>query len=63
MGEKIHPYKIEIEIWPESFERQFGRPPKSRAEFEEFCSLCEKGLINGHIDMDMVFECARDSMD
>ena len=60
--ENIEPYKIEIEVWPDNFKRQFGRSPRDLAEFEEFCYWCEKGLINGHIDLDMVFECAHDAM-
>jgi hypothetical protein len=56
-------YKIEFWICPEDFKQTFGRPPQSDEEFEEFCTYCEKGLTNGHIDWDIVFECAKEAME
>jgi len=55
-------YKIEFIIDVENFEQVFGRKPKSSSEFKEFCMLCEKGLTFGHIDWNIVFDCARDAM-
>ena len=55
-------YKIEIFISGGDFEQVFGRKPKDENEFQEFCSYCEKGLMNGHIDWDIVFNCAKDAM-
>jgi len=55
-------YKIEFAIAVEDFELIFCRKPKSKSEFREFCILCEKGLTSGHIDWDIVFSCAKDSM-
>jgi hypothetical protein len=56
-------YKIEFAIAVEDFERIFCRKPKSKAEFKEFCILSEKGLTAGHIDWDIVFSCAKDTME
>ncbi len=44
------------------FERSMGRKPKNLDEFDAWALLCEKGLRNGHIDWDIVFECAREAM-
>jgi len=55
--------KIEFIIGVEDFEQVFGRKPKSKAEFKEFCILSEKGLTTGHIDWDIVFSCAKDTME
>ena len=55
-------YKIGFIIGVEDFEQAFDRKPKSKNEFEEFCHYCEKGLMNGHIDWDIVFGCAKDAM-
>ena len=55
-------YKIEIEIGVGDFEQVFGRKPKDENEFQEFCNYSEKGLMNGHIDWDIVFNCAKDAM-
>lgn len=32
-------------------------------EFDDWARLCEKGLRNGHVDWDIVYECARDAME
>ena len=58
----MNDHKIEFIICSEDFERVFGRKPKSEAEFEEFCQLCEKGLTGGHIDWGIVFDCAKEAM-
>jgi len=55
-------YKIEFVISEEDFEHTFARKPKSVKEFEEFCYFCEKGLMNGHIDWDIIFSCAKEAM-
>ena len=55
-------YKIEFEICSEDFDQAFGRKPKNEKEFREFCEFCEKGLRNGHIDWNIIFNCAKDAM-
>ena len=44
------------------FERSMGRKPKNLDEFDAWALLCEKGLRNGHIDWDIIFECAKEAM-
>lgn len=44
------------------FEMSMGRAPRDDDEFEEWAYLCEKGLLNGHIDWDILFVCAREAM-
>jgi len=55
-------YKIEFTIGIEDFISTFGRNPKNKPEFDRFCELSEKGLCNGHIDWNIVFNCAKDMM-
>lgn len=45
------------------FEASMGRKPKNQAEFDDWAHLFEKGLCNGHIDWDIMYECTRDAMD
>jgi len=39
-----------------------GRKPKDQEEFEEWAELAEKGLLNGHIDWDIIYECTCNAM-
>ena len=55
-------HEIKFDICDGDFEQTFGRKPKSKKEFEEFCYYVDKGLRNGHIDWTIVFDCAKDSM-
>lgn len=55
-------YKIEFEICLEDFEKTLGRKAENDDEFHEFCRYCERGLYNGHIIWDIVFDCAKDAM-
>jgi hypothetical protein len=45
------------------FELSMGRKPKNQREFDEWACLLEKGLCNGHIDWDILYECTRDAME
>ena len=47
----------------DDFEMSMGRKPRDKDEFEEWARLCEKGLCNGHIDWDIIYECAREAME
>ena len=42
------------------FELSMGRKPGDEDEFEKWALLVEKGLLNGHIDWDILYECTRD---
>jgi hypothetical protein len=55
-------YKIEFTIGVEDFISTLRRNPKNKTEFDRFCELSEKGLRNGHIDWNIVFNCAKDMM-
>lgn len=59
---KIEDHQIILTLCPEEFEFRMGRKPKNQQEFDEWAHLAEKGLLNGHIDWDMVFECACEAM-
>ena len=62
MGEKIRECQITLTFCPDEFEISMGRKPKSQAEFDEWAMLAEKGLLNGHIDWDILYECTCDAM-
>jgi hypothetical protein len=59
---EIKDYRIEIELCEGDFERSMGRKPRDQEEFEEWARLAQKGLLNGHIDWDILYECTRDAM-
>ena len=64
MGERtrIDDYKITIALCKGDFERSMGRKPKDQEEFNDWAALAEKGLLNGHIDWDIIYECTKDAM-
>ena len=55
-------YEIQLVISEEDFELAVGRKPRHGKEFLSFCGYCEKGLLNGHIDLDTLFDCAREEL-
>jgi len=55
-------YQIKIELSEEEFELSMGRKPKDQREFDEWARLAEKGLLNGHIDWDILYECTCGAM-
>jgi hypothetical protein len=59
---EIKDYRIEIELCEGDFERSMGRKPRDQEEFDDWTRFAEKGLLNGHIDWDIVYECTRDAM-
>jgi len=59
---KIKDYRIVIELRDGDFERSMGRKPRDQGEFDEWAHFAEKGLLNGHIDWDILYECTRDAM-
>ena len=60
--EVIKDHEIVIPLCAGDFERSMGRKPKSQEEFDDWAVLAEKGLLNGHIDWDIIYECASDAM-
>lgn len=37
--------------------------PINEEEYQRFCELVEKGLQNGHIDWDIVFDCVKEELE
>ena len=58
----IEDYRIEITVCEGDFEQSMGRKPKGQDEFDEWAGLAEKGLLDGHIDWDIVYECTCEAM-
>jgi len=59
---RIRDYRIVLLLSPEEFELSMGRTPNDQDEFDAWAALAEKGLLNGHIDWDIVYECTCDAM-
>lgn len=62
MGKDIKDKHIVLTLCAGDFERSMGRKPRDQAEFDEWARLAEKGLLNGHIDWDILYECTCDAM-
>ena len=60
---RIEDYRIVIELCEEEFELSMDRKPRDQDEFDEWAQLAEKGLLNGHIDWDIIYECTHDAME
>jgi len=56
-------YEIQLVISQEDFELAVGRKPRHEKEFLSFCGSCEKGLLDGHIDWNILFDCAREELE
>jgi hypothetical protein len=61
-SDEIRDYRMILNFCPEEFELSMGRRPKSQAEFDQWAALAEKGLFNGHIDWDILYDCTCDAM-
>ena len=59
---EIREHTITFTLSEGDFEVSMRRKPRNQEEFDDWARLCEKGLCNGHIDWDIVYECARDAM-
>ena len=55
-------HRIVISLSAGDFEQSMGRKPKDEDEFERWALLVEKGLLNGHIDWNILYECTRDAI-
>jgi hypothetical protein len=62
MGKKIEEHEIVLTLSAGDFEQSMGRLPKSQEEFNEWAHLAEKGLLNGHIDWDIIYGCTAEAM-
>ncbi len=58
----ITDYRVIIELCEEEFELSMGRKPRDQDEFDDRARLAERGLMNGHIDWDILYECTCDAM-
>lgn len=59
---QIKDYQILIELSEAEFELSMGRKPRDQDEFDDWARLAEKGLLNGHIDWDILYDCTCDAM-
>ena len=62
MRSEIKEYQIVLTFCVGDFGQSMGREPKGQEEFDEWAYLAEKGLLNGHIDWDTLYECTKDAM-
>ena len=58
----IKDYKVILSFLPGEFELSMDRSPRDQDEFDAWARLAEKGLLNGHVDWDILYECACDAM-
>lgn len=59
---QIKPCKVVIEWCEEEFELSMSRKPRNQEEFDDWARLMEKGLLNGHVDWDILYECTCGAM-
>jgi len=58
----IRDHTITIILTHEEFRQSMGRRAKDQEEFDEWARMAEKGLLNGHIDWDIIYDCTRDAV-
>ena len=58
---KIRDCEIVLSLCPEEFEMSMGRKSKDQEEIYERARLADKGLLNGYIDWDLLYECTCDA--
>ena len=59
---EIKEREIVLTLCPGEFEMSMGRKPRGQGEFDEWARLAKKGLLNGHIDWDILYECTAAAM-
>ena len=59
---RIKDHEIVIQLCEGDFEMSMGRKPRDQEEFDDWAHLAEKGLMNGHIDWDILYECTCDAI-
>ena len=62
MNDEIREHKITITLTDGDFIESMGREPLNQSEFDRWAELAEKGLLNGHIDWNIIYECTKDAM-
>ena len=55
-------HRIVITLSDGDFIESMGRLANSRDEFVTWAQLAEKGLMNGHIDWSIIYECTKEAM-
>jgi len=60
--ERIKEHKIVVTLCAGDFEASMARKPRSQEEFDEWAYLAEKGLLNGHTDWQILYECTAEAM-
>ena len=58
----IKDHRIVIGLCEGDFETSMGRKPRDQEEFDDWAHLAGKGLMNGHIDWDIIYVCTCDAM-
>lgn len=58
----IKDYRVTLSFLPGEFELSMGRSPRDQDEFDAWATLVEKGLLNGHVDWDILYQCACEAM-
>jgi hypothetical protein len=58
----IKDHRMVIELCEGDFETSMGRKPQDQEEFYDWARFAEKGLMNGPIDWDILYECTCDAM-
>ena len=62
MGDSIYEKRIVITLSDGDFVESMGRQPRDQGEFDTWAQLAEKGLMGGHIDWNIIYECTKDAM-
>ena len=62
MSGEVYEHKITIFLSDGDFIESMGREPMNQSEFDTWAQLAEKGLMNGHIDWSIIYECTKDAM-
>ncbi|MFH1616353.1 MAG: hypothetical protein ABIG61_14860 [Planctomycetota bacterium] len=59
---EIRDHRIIVNLSEGDFIESMGREPENQSEFNIWAQLAEKGLLNGHIDWGIIYECTKDAM-
>lgn len=62
MCNETYEHQIIITLSEGDFIDSMGRSPKKKDEFDTWAQLAEKGLLNGHIDWSIIYECTKYAM-
>ena len=62
MSSDTYEHNITISLTDGDFVESMGRMPRDQQEFNTWARLAEKGLLNGHIDWSIIYECTKEAM-